>query len=711
MPWFVACCARCPGLRHPVAVVAWHLPLCFGCGLQRASLACLVAPRWCAAPRPVRLLSVLQLAFRTPWCLSPGWGLAPPALLGGCAAHAEAGRELCLPLAPAKARALGSLRIVPVRGPAMEFSLAGPPGVGLGLRALRFFGCVDPFTDASGFPYRPSFDRGLGRCTGAVSCGRRYRPFGVRRRHARVPCVCACACFLGRAGRAGLPGAFWCASLFPVAVVVALFVCSAPSGLGLPCLCCFWVFFFSPLVRPPCLSRSVSSGPGCLGPWCLVVLPPPSFVFFSSSLPPACLSFLWVFFPFFVFVPCWLCGARWVCPGLWGVLVCDVVGLVLRRGPVCACALLFGAPCLCLPLFCCCLLCCVCRVAPCWRRCSSPCCLWWRPCGVARPTPQALGAGGFFFASGLCWLCPPLQRLVVLSCVVVCPASCGGVLRSVVCFVLCPLLCGVLVFLRRVVLGCVVLLLLCFAFVRCCVLRWFVFFCVVPCLSVVLRSVSVSVLCLCGAELVCLRRCSLCAALLPLRRWLVICVVVCSVCLFAVGPGCPLLSPGWSWWLLMSCFCGVLWCVPRSRAAPRCCALCRQALCGFVLLCLGLSCGVSCPGALSVVLGSCALRHCVLSCLAALCLFCCGVLLRGVIRRCALCRVRPAVSCCALPVLSSQCGVAVGPCSPLVSCSPVLCPVVLCCRVVLWCPVLLLCLICFLPLFGFSYLKNSCKIC
>ena len=154
VPWFVACCARCPGLRHPVAVVAWLVPLCLGCGLRRASLACLVAPRWCAAPRPIRLLSVLRSAFRTPWCLSAPWGLAPPALLGGCAGHAEAGREpgsLCLPLAPAEAGALGPLRVVPVRGPAMGLSLAGPSGVGLGLRALRCFACEDPVTDASGF--------------------------------------------------------------------------------------------------------------------------------------------------------------------------------------------------------------------------------------------------------------------------------------------------------------------------------------------------------------------------------------------------------------------------------------------------------------------------------------------------------------------------------------------------------------------------------
>ena len=147
VPWFVVCCAHIPGSRHPVAVVAWHLSLCRGCGRRRASLACLVAPRWCAAPRPVRSLSVLRSAFPLPWCLPPPRKPSPPALLGGCAGHVEAGREpgsLCLPLAPAEARALGALRVVPVRGPAMGLSLAGPSGFGLGLRALRWFGVCGP---------------------------------------------------------------------------------------------------------------------------------------------------------------------------------------------------------------------------------------------------------------------------------------------------------------------------------------------------------------------------------------------------------------------------------------------------------------------------------------------------------------------------------------------------------------------------------------
>ena len=58
-----------------------------------------------------------------------------------------------------------------------------------------WFMCVDPVTDASSFLYRPCFDRGPSRCTGAVSCGRRHLPLRVRGRHARVPRVCACACF------------------------------------------------------------------------------------------------------------------------------------------------------------------------------------------------------------------------------------------------------------------------------------------------------------------------------------------------------------------------------------------------------------------------------------------------------------------------------------------------------------------------------------
>ena len=89
VPWFFPCCARSPGLWHPAAIAAWHLSVCPGCGRRRASLACLVAPR--GAPRLVRSgrsrcsgrLSRRRGAFPRPR------RLAPPALLGGCAGHAE----------------------------------------------------------------------------------------------------------------------------------------------------------------------------------------------------------------------------------------------------------------------------------------------------------------------------------------------------------------------------------------------------------------------------------------------------------------------------------------------------------------------------------------------------------------------------------------------------------------------------------------------
>ena len=77
----------------------------------------------------------------------PPRGLSPTDLLGGCAGHLEVGTEpgsWCLLLAPVEAGALGSLSVVPVRGPLMGLSLAGPSGCRLGLRALQWFGVCGP---------------------------------------------------------------------------------------------------------------------------------------------------------------------------------------------------------------------------------------------------------------------------------------------------------------------------------------------------------------------------------------------------------------------------------------------------------------------------------------------------------------------------------------------------------------------------------------
>ena len=210
------------------------------------------------------------------------------------------------------------------------------------------------------------------------------------------------------------------------------------------------------------------------------------------------------------------------------------------------------------------------------------CCLWRLPCGVARPTPPALGAG-FFFLRQVCAGCAPPPhpwRLVVLSGVVICRASCGVVLRSVVCFVLC---------------FCVG----CWAWLSS-VVSWWVL--VAP--GVAFRW---------------------CAVVCP---W----VPCCAVLLPVVPPGVV--------WFRSALISAVVLVCPVAVRRP----------------------GVLCLLALCLVGSRCAV--CLLLCCVAA--WCC--------LRCALCRVRPGVSCCAFPVLSSLCGVAVGPCSPLVPCSPVLCP-------------------------------------
>ena len=91
----VVCCVSCalsgfaaPGGRCCLAPVRvpWLLPAACLSGVPRG-------PVCCATPHPVRSLLVLQSAFPTPCSLPPPRGFAPPALLGGCAGHAEGGRE------------------------------------------------------------------------------------------------------------------------------------------------------------------------------------------------------------------------------------------------------------------------------------------------------------------------------------------------------------------------------------------------------------------------------------------------------------------------------------------------------------------------------------------------------------------------------------------------------------------------------------------
>ena len=138
LPGFAAPGGRC-GLA-PV-LVPWLWPAACLSGVPRG-------PAFVrrSSSGPVALGALVGFPDRRGAFPQPG-GLSPPALLGGCAGHVEAGGEpgsWCLPLAPAEARGLGALRVLPVRGPGMGLSLAGPSGFRVGLRALQWFGVCGP---------------------------------------------------------------------------------------------------------------------------------------------------------------------------------------------------------------------------------------------------------------------------------------------------------------------------------------------------------------------------------------------------------------------------------------------------------------------------------------------------------------------------------------------------------------------------------------
>ena len=281
---------------------------------------------------------------------------------------------------------------------------------------------------------------------------------------------------------------------------------------------------------------------------------------------------------------------------------------------------------------------------------------------------------------------------------------CCGLWRVLCCAWCCVACVSLVGFLRRVAVGLVVLFLLCFAVVRCCVLCWFFFrgplrFRGAPCCS---RFCALLVRCgACVPAVLLLVRCSVAPA--ALAGVLCCCLWCLRVCCWALQSFCCLLlGPGGS-----LCPVSVMCCGVSLDAVLRRVTACRAAWRCVVVCCVVSYCSAWCCSALCRVLGRCPWSCGPVS--SALCFVLsrravCVLLWCDAACCCALLRVRHRVSCCAFPVLSALCGVAVIPCLLLVPCSPVLCPVVLCCRVVLWCPVLLPCL------FGFSYLQNRCKI-
>ena len=488
---------------------------------------------------------------------------------------------------------------------------------------------------------------------------------------------------LGRVGRAGLPGAFWCASPFPLAALSFCFTWP-PPGWGCPSLfrcCCrssLVVFLGLPLPgsRLVCVSRLAV---GCS----LVVAPPPPPPFVSGCFRRSC---LWPLCFLFFFSPSSSSSVRPRClrlslisgPGCPGprrlrCLFCwpSASRLSVRLSLFRAFRLAVGCsrvvaapppPPLCRAVF-----------VPA-ARCCVPCCAvraWVRCCAALLRV----------VSPGVVLSCAVLRSLGAAACCAVpsgaarrpgalCSAAlCFAVFPRAVCSVLCVFCRGVVVraVVRRSALCCVCLGVLCCAF---------------PVLSVLCGAVlrcagALALCCSCGA-CCCWRLVLWCAA--------VCCAVSCGVPWCGAGSGGPWLSAGgvfrcrcpclaaWSaslwlvWFAVVPCFpvlCSVVLC---CRVALCCCALlsccgavgaCFALLWAVVLCCVVLlvGCAVFGPVVVSACCGALFLALCVpcllrsVLCGALLCWLWCPASLCRVLWRCAVVWCCVVVLCCRFAVL------------------------------------------------------------
>ena len=175
----------------------------------------------------------------------------------------------------------------------MGLSLAGSSGDGLWLRALRWFGAFAPGHSRVRFSCTVRLSGGASAGSpGLFGVDAHTSPF---RSEDTMPCPLAymrvCA-LLGQVGRAGLPGALWCATTFlcPL-LLLALLPWPTP---GCSCLflfvssfCSLLCVFFLFCRLCPWLARGFFYLWSC-------VCPPRLFCFFSfvSLLPPCLFSFL-----------------------------------------------------------------------------------------------------------------------------------------------------------------------------------------------------------------------------------------------------------------------------------------------------------------------------------------------------------------------------------------------------------------------------------
>ena len=725
--------------------VAWHLFVCRGslrvvralrvCGTRRPSLlgtcpcALVVAggvPLWRASwPRVVRRASSGPVAlgapvgfpdavvpFPTPGACAPGFT--------GRLRGARGGRPrtgLIVPAAgPRRGRGAGLSASYPFGAPRWGCPWRVPPASVLG--CVRCGGWR-VWTRSLTRPVSRTVRLSTGDSAGAPGLFRVDADTSPCGSEDATPGSRACLRVLalpGRVGRAGLPGAFWCASPFPLA---ALSFCFAwpPPGWGCPSLfrcCCL-----SPLVvflgLPQLGSRLVCVL--CLAVGCsLVVAPPPR--------PPLCLGFsslllvaLVFFFFFFFFLrapplsPAFS-GFRPRVP--WASALALFFLLAFRFS-----ALRAPVPLSCFPL-------------GCWllpRGCCPPppplcpavfvpaarCCV---PCCAVRP-PVRCGA-----APRCCALCRPVLCWRVLCCARLVP------LLVAPCPLALPVALGPCA-LRRCVLRCSP------ALCALCVLSWRGgACCAFPVLSVLCGAVlrcagPLALCCSCGA-CCCWRLVLWCAA--------VCCAVSCGVPWCGAGSGGPWLSAGgvfrcrcpclaaWSaslclvWFAVVPCFpvsCSVVLC---CRVVLWCCALlsccgavgaCFALLWAVVLCCVVLlvGCAVFGPVVVSACCGALFLALCVpcllrsVRCGALLCWLWCPASLCRVLCRCAVVWCSAVVPCCRFAVLFvfalPSCGLSCGACVVCAVVGASCCGVSLCvvvspwafCGVVvlLWCVVVSCC--------------------
>ena len=686
MPWFGACCARSPGLRHLAAVAAWHLSVCLGCGRLRALFGAVALGAPIGFPDAV-------VPFPTSEACAPGFT--------GWLRGARGGRPRTGLIVPAAGPRQGRDSGLTPRG-----TRSGPrngviPGGSLRRRSWAAWAAVVGVCGPGHgvwFPVSSVVRRGTQPVHQGCFVWTPTPPLAGQRTPRSGP-VRACVCSSILAGsdgpapraRSGVPHLFlWplCLSALlgslragfaPVLVLcfsvvssfaffcfffvsllffsfrpllsLAFFGFRPQGALGPGALCCFfcwpcasWLSVRSRLLcvawplaalrwSPPPLSLAVVAVPSCLA------------LFFSSCVRPLVSGFLCFPAP----------GASGLGAGL--CLLCSAL-----RALCCFFFLPLGSSCALAPF-----------VSPGWPLVAAP-----PPSCVSRFSLFSLGAFVFFslllcapVVSGFLWFpAPGALGLGAVFCLFVSASRCPALRARL------PRLCLRLG--RRLLPR------------GCCppppspfVSPRFRRSCSVPCFYFFL---------LCAPPLS-----PAFSGFWPRVPWTSALCVVCFVGLPLLGSPCalasfvlsawPLASP---WWLLppppsfvcrgfrccrsvLFAVCCAVLCVPGCGAAPRCCALCRPVLCSRVLCCF-----------VAPLWCRCLLCHALWRCPSPWGPVLCGAVFCGVPPCCVLCAVCVLSwrggACCCLPLCFVLC-VSRG----AVLCVPCfLCPV-RCCASLCWC--------------------------